>query len=184
MQTVPKSFLLGFVRTATLIVAVGAFLTAAAFYFAPGERVVSYADSFKLISELNRDLITKSLALFFFTLLLMIAGVVIISIAYSHRVAGPLHKLGMHARKIASGDLAETVRLRQGDVIHALADDMNNLSGRYRDLLGTLEIKTRELAAIMDDTGSNAPPRGDTARSGEISERIDEIRDLLNQIRL
>ncbi len=184
MQTVPKSYLSGFVRASTLVFAVGALLTAAGFYFAPEEPLVSYADSFKLIAELNRVLVTKSLILFSFTLLLMIAGVVVISVAYSHRVAGPLFKLGMHTRKIASGDLAEDVRLRKGDVIHALAGDMNNLSSRYRGLLAQLEIKTRELAAVVDKPGRHAPPRSDAGPAGEISERIDEIKELLNQIRL
>jgi methyl-accepting chemotaxis protein len=184
IQTVPKSYLSGFVRASTLIFAAGALLTAAGFYFAPEERLVSYADSFKLIAELNRVLVTKSLILFSFTLLLMVAGVVVISVAYSHRVAGPLFKLGMHTRKIASGDLAEEVRLRKGDVIHALAGDMNSLSSHYRGLLAQLEIKTRELAAVVDKPGRHAPPRNDADPSGEISERIDEIKELLNQIRL
>src|SRR5574341_182701 len=128
-QTLPKSYLNGFVVRSTLIFVCGALLTATALYLAPGERGLSYADSYKIIAELDRALVVKSLILFSFTMLLIIAVIVIISIAYSHRVAGPLYKFGMHTRKIASGDLAESVRLRSNDVIHALAADLNNLSG-------------------------------------------------------
>jgi methyl-accepting chemotaxis protein len=114
----------------------------------------------------------------------MLAGVVVISIAYSHRVAGPLHKLGMHARKIASGDLTKQVRLRSNDVVHELADDINSLSNRYRGLLARLDMKTRELSAVLDDSGKQASQRDGDALTGEIAERIEEIRSLVNQIRL
>jgi methyl-accepting chemotaxis protein len=125
----------------------------------------------------------KSLVLSSFALLLILAVIVIISIAYSHRVAGPLHKLGMHTRKIASGDLADPVRLRSDDVIQDLAADLNSLSGRYRDVLTRVRIKTRELSTIIDNAekeGQNAGP----VPTEEIAERIDEIRELLNRIKL
>lgn len=177
-KILPKSYFNSFVLKSTLLFAGAALLTAAGFYFASQERGSSYAESYKLIAELNRVLISKSLVLFSFTLLLSIAGIVIISIAYSHRVAGPLYKLGIHARKISSGDLTTSVKLRTNDVLHVLADDLNNLSGHYRELLREVEGKTRELAARMDAQGKQAPS------ADEISERIDEIRKLLNQIRL
>lgn len=92
--------------------------------------------------------------------------------------------LGMHTRRIAEGDLAKTVRLRNTDVVHVLADDFNDLSGRYRGLLAELEIKTRELAAIMDNLEKDPPADGDPGSSERLSERIEEIRALLNQIKL
>jgi methyl-accepting chemotaxis protein len=177
-KILPKSYFNSFVLKSTLLFAGAALLTAAVFYLASQERGSTYAESYKLIAELNRVLVTKSLILFSFTLLLSIAGIIIISIAYSHRVAGPLYKLGIHARKISSGDLATSVRLRTNDVLHVLADDLNGLTGRYRDLLLQVETKTRELAALMDNPGKQTPP------ADEISKRIDEIKKVLNQIRL
>jgi methyl-accepting chemotaxis protein len=183
-QTVPKSFLSGFVFKSALIFAGGALLTAAVFYLALREQGASYADSYRLLADLDRVLVNKSLMLFSFTLLLSIAGIIILAIVYSHRVAGALHKLGMHTRRIASGDLAAAVRLRRTDVVHELADDFNDLSGRYRDVLGRLDSKTRELAAIMEDLEKHPPAAGDAGPTAKISERTDEIRELLRQIKL
>jgi methyl-accepting chemotaxis protein len=180
---VPKSYLNGFVIWSTLSFACVALLTAAALYLAPRDQGLSYADNFKIIAELDSALVSKSLVLSSFALLLILAVIVVISIAYSHRVAGPLFKLGMHTRKIASGDLSESVRLRSNDVIHELAADLNDLSGNYRDLLAQVRTKTRVLAVIMD----NAEKQGANAGSvpaDEIAERIDEIRETLNRIKV
>jgi len=183
-KTLPKSFLRDFVLKSTLIFAAGALSTAALFLVFRGEPGASYVDSYKLMAELNRVLVNRSLILFFFTLLLSVAGIIVLATVYSHRVAGALYMLGMHTRRIASGDLARTVRLRSTDVVHELADDFNDISGRYRDLLAQLEVKTRELAAIMDTLEKHSPADGDPGSSERISERITELRELLDQIKL
>ena len=183
-KTLLKSFLHSFVLKSTLIFAFGAFLTAAIFYFAFQEQGTTYGESYKILADLDRILVNKSLLLFSFTLLLSIAGIVILAILNSHRVAGALHKLGMHTQKISSGDLAAPVRLRRTDVLHELADDFNELSGHYRGVLAQLDIKTRELAVAVDNLEKQAPADGDAGSSEKISERIDEIRKLLDQIRL
>jgi methyl-accepting chemotaxis protein len=182
-QAVPKSYLNSFVIRSTLIFACVALLTATALYLAPRDQGLSYADNFRIIAELDRALVSKSLTLSSFALALILALIVFISIAYSHRVAGPLYKLGMHTRKIASGDLSESVRLRSNDVIHELAADLNTLSGSYRDLLAQVRTKTRELAAIMDNAEKQSPREGPTP-TDEIAERIDEIREILNRIKV
>jgi methyl-accepting chemotaxis protein len=184
LRTIPRSYLNSFVRKNALLFACGAFLAAAAFDLFYPEQGTTYAESYNLIAELNSDLINRSLTLFSFTMLLMIAGIIIVSIAYSHRVAGPLHKLGIHTKKIASGKFTESVRLRSDDVVHALADDMNELSGRFRDLLVQVEVKTQLLENSLDDLGQSDSPRTDTGWPATIPERIDELRELLAQIRL
>jgi len=130
-KTLPKFYLLSFVLKSTFIFfAGGALSTAALFLVFRGEPGLSYADGYKLLAELNRVLVNRSLVLFSFTLLLSVTGIIVLGIVYSHRVAGALHMLGMHTRRIAEGDLSKTVRLRSTDVVHVLAEDFNDLSGR------------------------------------------------------
>ena len=180
----PRSFLQSFVLKSTLLFAGGALLTVALFSLALQEQGMSYAESYKLLAEADRVLVSRSVMVFCFTLLLSIAGIVVLAIVYSHRVAGALHMLGMHTQRVASGDLAKSVKLRSTDVIHELAGDFNNLSSYYRGLLSQLEIKTRELAAIMDDPEKQTHRDSDAGLSAEISKRIDEIKALLDQIKL
>lgn len=183
-HSVLRKFLHGFVLKSALLFAGAATLAAAVLLLALHKQGTSYADSYRMLAELNSVLISRLLLLFLFTLLLSIAGVIVLGIVYSHRVAGALHKLGMHTRRIASGDLAAAVRLRRTDVIHVLADDMNGLSGRYRDALADLEKRTRALAVLVDDLENKTMAEEQRAARGEITKRIDEVRDLLDQIKL
>jgi methyl-accepting chemotaxis protein len=181
-KIISRSFLRSFVVKSTFVFACGAVLTAAIFYATLREQGTSYADSYKLLAELDSVLVSRSLVLFSFTLLISIAGTIILSILYSHRVAGALHKLGMHSKKIASGDLASPVRLRNTDVVHDLADDFNKLSARYRDLLLQLDQKTRELGDAMKDRETRGTGAGATPEA--VSAKIAAIRTLLDQITL
>lgn len=183
-RTLPKSFLHSFVFKSALVFAGGAFLTAAILLLALNEHVSTYAESYKLLASLNDALVSRSLILFSFTLLLSISGIILLAIIYSHRVAGALHKLGIHAQRITSGDLAASVRLRNCDVVHELADDFNDLSGYYRGVLAQLEIKTRELAAIINDLEKQPHAEDNTGSSKSISKVTVEIRELLKQIKL
>jgi methyl-accepting chemotaxis protein len=183
-KTLPKSFLHSFVVKSALLFAGGAFLTATILSLAFSEQSTSYADSYRLVAELNDVLLIRSLMLFSFNLVLSISGILILTIVYSHRVAGALHKLGMHTQRITSGELSASVHLRNSDVLHVLADDFNDLSGYYRGVLTQLETKTAELAAIMNDLEKQPQAEGAADPAGTISRRTDEIRELLTQIKL
>ncbi len=184
-RALPESYVKNVVRTILVLLAGVAILIACGFYLAFQKHGgTTYAESYKLLAELNEGLVTRVLMVFAFTLLVSAVGAIIISVIYSHRVAGPIYKLGLITKKIAEGDLAGTVRLRTHDVLHDLADEFNNLSGRYRGVLVQLETKTRELAAILDDLEKQPPLSENKAATGKIFKRIDEIRALLNQIKI
>lgn len=181
VQTLPKNYLNNFVARSTLVFAGGAFLTVAVVSLSPPQRVLSYADSFRLISELDRVLVEKSLALFSLAFLFILIGTAALALACSHRVAGALHKLGMHARAITAGDLSRTVRLRKNDVIHELAGDLNDLSSFHSALMTRLNMRTQELSVILESAQFAGALRPESVR--DIGKRIDEIRNLLNQIK-
>ena len=183
-RIVPKSYLMSFVRVSTMLLATGALLTAGGFYLALPEQGKSYADTYSLLAALNRDLITKSVIMSSVILLLSLAGIVFLAVVYSHRVAGPLHRLGIQTRRIASGDLAEKVKLRDADVVHVLADDLNKLTGRYHGLVLLLDEKTRELSDVMNGPEQPLSGDGDAVVTGKIADKTGEIAELLHQIRL
>jgi methyl-accepting chemotaxis protein len=184
-KALPKSYLRNIVRISTLLLAGGAICVAVGFYLLFQEQgKTTYADNYKLLAELDQVLVTRAIIVFSFTLLVSSIGAVIIAVAYSHRVAGPVYKLGMITEKISAGDLAGPVRLRTNDVLHELAAEFNALSGHYREVLMQLATKTRELSAIMDDREMQPPVNGEQETAAKIAERIDEIRMLLNQIKL
>ncbi len=184
-KALPSSYLRNLIHLCALLLAAGAICVAVGFYFTFQEQGrATYAGNYNLLTELDQALETRALMVFSLTLLISSVGAVIIAVVYSHRVAGPVYKLGMTTQKIAAGDLAGSVRLRTDDVLHELADEFNVLSGRYREALLQLDRKTRELSAVMDDLEKRPPVNGDKETAEKISKRIDEIRGLLDQIKL
>jgi methyl-accepting chemotaxis protein len=179
----PKYYLSTFVRTSMILFACGVLVTSLVLYLANRTPGTSYADSFMLLSDLERGFVKRALALFFSNVFLSVVSMFILGIFYSHRVAGALYRLSLRTRAIISGDLAEKVRLRSTDVVHVVADDINDFTGHYRDILTRLNMKVRELASIMDKPAKPPDSGGNPRLSENEYERIQEIREILDRIK-
>jgi methyl-accepting chemotaxis protein len=186
-DTITRSFSYKLVLKSALIILLGAVITAPIIYFSLNRKPgLSYAESYNVFAGLRQELLHKSLLIYASTSLLIIVGIAFIALVYSHRVAGPIHRLGMAARKIAAGDVTECVKLREDDVIHPLADDLNNLASAYGDILDMLDLQVTELRKRI-----SALPESKEVFSAEvrhaissISEKTDEIKDTLSVIKL
>ena len=70
------------------------------------------------------------------TLLVFVAvsGAVILlqAVRVSHRIAGPAYRITMSLRRIREGDLDFTVRLRKGDHLTEVADELNSVLAKLR----------------------------------------------------
>jgi hypothetical protein len=69
-----------------------------------------------------RVLATTLTMIVIFGLVAFFAGVLI-----SHRVAGPLYRIGMTSTQIADGHYCERVALRRGDYLHEVAGQFNHM---------------------------------------------------------
>ncbi|RME65306.1 MAG: methyl-accepting chemotaxis protein, partial [Nitrospirae bacterium] len=128
----------------------GVFLYLSSEYFVGG----SYLESIQILSKAKTEIIKKSFIVYLFTGALIILGLGLVTLFYSHRVAGPLFRLGKEARRIAGGDLTVQVRLRQKDAIHPLADSLNEVVGSYKHRVTNLRERVeavKKAAAILQD---------------------------------
>jgi len=50
----------------------------------------------------------------------------------SHRIAGPLYRLKQYMEKIENGDYSVTLKFRQNDAIHDVADSFNRMVAGIR----------------------------------------------------
>ena len=75
-------------------------------------------------------LTTGALAVIFGIVALFVARIV------SHRVAGPLHRMGEVAGQVSKGRQHERVRLRDGDYIEDFAE-------KFNDMLDCIEARSR-----------------------------------------
>ena len=184
LETVKKTYYRKFAFAGILTIFLGAVVAAFILYVSlsrePGS---SYAESYTMLSALREELLRKSAAIYIATSVFIALGIAFISLLYSFRVAGPVYRLGVFSRKIASGDLSGAVKLRQHDVIHMMADDLNNLTARYREVILQMEGKTRELREIV---AAIADTKGDGAGEGlaRLHAKRDEINRILSNIKL
>jgi methyl-accepting chemotaxis protein len=148
-----------------------------------GEPGSSYAEGYAIMASLRTNLFYKSMGIYVATSIFIAIGITVISLLYSHRVAGPIYRLGLFARKIASGDLAGTVKLRQKDEINMMADDLNNLTAEYKKIITRIEHKTKEFEEIAVTIGKS---KGDAALDdiARLSGKRDEINKILSNIKL
>jgi methyl-accepting chemotaxis protein len=86
---------------------------------------------------------------------------VVAGLIFSHRIAGPVYRVKKTAEDIAGGDLSVTVRFRKDDDLHDLADALNGMIGKVREivkedneLIEEINRVTLELEAGVPDSGT------------------------------
>lgn len=183
-QSYPYRFAL---RSAAVFVC-GIILTSIAIWFySYHEPAPSYAENYKMLSRLREEIVSTSVIVYAAMSLITLACTTVISLLYSHKVAGPLYKLGLFLREVTSGDFSRSVKLRNGDVIHPLAQDINAMVSSYRDIISEMEAKAGELnttvSGLRDATHSPSHEELHTI-SAHIAAKTDEIKALLQKFTL
>ncbi|MBZ0221293.1 MAG: methyl-accepting chemotaxis protein [Candidatus Methylomirabilis sp.] len=116
------------------------------------------------------------------------AAVAVVSILYSHRIAGPVFRLARNMEAIGSGDLALFTRLRGSDQLVALAEDLNSMvrsinhSARaVADAVEALEKSEQELLKLLEKEGPPPPEAGSAVR--ELRENVKRLQQALSSVK-
>ena len=128
----------------------------------------SYGEAFHALASTRQQLLSLSLGIYLFVSLLVLGGIALISLLYSHRIVGPLYRLRMTTKTIRQGDLRQQTRLRKNDVVTPLADELNAFCAVYRSTFAHLQEKTEELSRQTTELASCDDPE----RRREIRRRI------------
>lgn len=153
--------------------------TLAVLYFTMQQNIgPTYATGFKMLTALRQDILYKALTIFSITFLFIIIGILILAMLYSHQIAGPLFRLNQFVKKVTEGHLNERVSIRDKDVIHPVAEELNELVSVYHNKFQEIkkEVQTLEtLAAKMDEGEENL---------SQIKKKAKEIHQLTDQFHL
>lgn len=103
--------------------------------------------------------------------------VFVVSVMYSHQIAGPAYKLENSIKRITDGDLTFEVSLRRNDNLKELAAALNILLEKFRNTLAnaknlTSDISTK-LGALEDDE-----------RFSQLSASSKELNSLISQFKI
>lgn len=124
----------------------------------------SYGSAIYTIHELKIRVLPLIFASSYSILILgLITGAIaVISVLFSHRIAGPLFRLEKSLDAIASGDLTVSTRFRGMDQLSVLADELNtmvrSLNHTSRSVMDSAEELRVAEAALRSLLDIDAPP--------------------------
>lgn len=120
------------------------------------------------------------------TTILLIAAFALVSLAtgltLSHRVAGPLHRIGTVAGLFAQGQLRERVRLRRSDYLHEFAEKLN---AAFDEVERRTRAHQEAMAGVYSRLAALELSCADgTARPADIEKTLQEIMKDIREVRL
>lgn len=180
-QVIENFYLRTIVFKCVLIFVVGLFAIAAIFYVMMQQSIgPTYGEGFKILAELQQDIFYKSILIYASTVLLVILCIIIITLLYSHRVAGPVYRLTIFARQLSDGDFQSGVHLRQSDVVQSLAGEMNFMAEYYHRTLIDINWKIEALELLIEQLGKE----DEKETVAKIGERAGEIGKIISQFKM
>lgn len=143
---IPGSYRRNVVFKSILIFIAGLVLTTLILYLVVRQPIgPTYGEGFRMLAQLQQDIFYKSAIIYSATVLVIVCGIIFLTLIYSHRVAGPVYRLSSFTRLLGDGDFSSNVHIRQKDVIHPLADEMNTMVSQYRQTLNNVDKEVKAL---------------------------------------
>ncbi len=142
----------------------------------------TYGEGFRLLAQLEQDIFYKSLLIYGSTVLVCLFCIIILTMLYSHRVAGPVYRLRIFAGQVRKGDLSSAVSLRESDVIHSLSRDMNSMVGVFHGTVSEIDKQMREIENLTGKLAQNEPFNSENRK--KIAECADAITSTLSHYKL
>lgn len=156
----------------------GLLLTGIILYFSAHQPLgPTYQESFTRLAQLKEEMLLKSIVIYCVITALILAGVVFITIIYSHRVVGPLVGIKRVIKAVSAGDLTQAVHIRQKDAIQPMATALNTLIETYRFKIQLVDQQVKSLQDSLDRPGDQPHP-------SEIAAQAKTINDTLASLQL
>ncbi|OGP13162.1 MAG: hypothetical protein A2052_00405 [Deltaproteobacteria bacterium GWA2_54_12] len=151
----------------------------------------SYGSAIYTIHELKIRVLPLIFASSYSILILglVTAAIAVISVLFSHRIAGPLYRLEKSLEAIASGDLTVATRFRGMDQLSALADELNtmvrSLNHTSRSVMDSAEELRAAEGALQTLLDMDAPPEAELKNAiAALSAAIEKMSRAVSIIRV
>ena len=144
-----------------------------------------YSAILSIITEIKETLIIRTIKINAFFFLLISAGIVILGILYTHRIAGPLYRIKLYAKMVGEGRLDSDVKFRYKDAIHSFGEFFNDMTKSYSDRVTVLISEIQQFKDAIAELKSRTEKGEDTEIAMKrVLEQDSRIKRLLNTIRL
>jgi methyl-accepting chemotaxis protein len=165
---IKKEFQRDFILKFCGLVILGAVLSGAIVYSMSASTLTTTFENSRLRIKSTAEFILPAVLLSSVVVIVFIGlATVGVTLFASHKIAGPLYRMEMDVREVASGNLNVRFRLRHTDEIRALADSLDAMVVILRSSVG-------ELRSIIDNLDSKTPP-------GEMKQKISQAKAVLSR---
>jgi len=156
-----------------LTIAGMAAVTALLYYFTAAGLGESYKEAIYTLYRLKIRIFPLIFASSYSIIILAVVTVAIavISVLFSHKIAGPIFRVERNLEEIGSGDLTVQTRFRGTDQLKALSDDINSMTRALNhaarslaDASDLVEECEREMAGLLE---AEEPDRGLIKRAAD-----------------
>lgn len=124
----------------------------------------------KLIVEITPFLPTIALKM-----IIYISIIFVVALVFSHRIAGPLYKIEISARRIGKGDLSYEVYYRKGDQLNSLRHAFNAMIKALKDIVIDDRKAAAEIATQLSEIALKTQDKELARKLNELSDKTSTI---------
>jgi len=164
----------------------GTVLTALAIYFSIHRPLgIHYSAIISVITEIRETLLIKTATIGIIFFFLIAAGAGLLTLVYTHRIAGPLYRIKQCTKAIAGGNLDIKVKLRHKDAATAFADSINEMTECYSNKVTALSSEIQHLHTAVKEFHKLVGENRDTNEAKDIISMTDKkIREILETLKI
>lgn len=172
---IDRKFQASFIIKFCLLVTLGTLISAGLVIFLSRSTVTTSFENSRLVIKNTADFIFPAI-LFSSAIVIAAIGVaaIIVTLYASHKIAGPLYRLGKDIARLKEGDLKTVFQTRQGDQLKGLKDNLNDLSASLKAKVSGLKEGLAQIESALSQARAL-----DEAKTQEFKEKILNLKILL-----
>ena len=177
-----------YVNTLVIVLLSAGFAVGAIFLLFPVNLGQGYHSALATVQAIRKVLFWKVALIYGVIFFLMVLAIGVLHLFYSHLIAGPTHRIGDEAAKIAQGNLTCNIKLRRKDSLTDIKDLLNDAAYRYRarltairDCLGVIEMQSDTVADLIRRGGEGVALK---QAAQEITNNVKSIERSLSEFRI
>jgi signal transduction histidine kinase len=188
LDSVKGTFSVKLAALTVLFIILSLLLSSAFFYYNMDKGLgETYAEKVRLFSVYKFEIIKQSIFIFSGFALLAFFGIAASGVLQTHKVVGPLVRTRIVARQMSEGKFDVSVKFREDDAIHQLADSLNQFARSYEGRYAVLHSGVREMyqdAQEMRELLQRGDSEGARAIRMKIAKRTKELNEVLSGIKV
>ena len=184
-KIIRENFLRNFVLILLFIFAAGTALSSVFFYMSIQEPLhAHYSSILSILSQIKESLIITTIKINIVFFILISAGVGLLVLLYTHRIAGPLYRIRQNAKSISEGRLYIKTNLRSKDAVSSFADSLNEMTEAYGQKVALIDTELKALKDTLSELQA-VSEKGTNAEGipKKILEHDNRIKDVLGTIK-